>query len=161
MNGPGRQEFVDGVCRPVGGWNAAISGTRCLLRGGRNGHYGGLRRRKRILEFFETTVLLDVLLHHAAGNEVLEFFIRPQTQHLLPAAHGIPQFQALIDGFEQTVEIIDLRLKKGSYEFVSDMIRKTSGEPGSFGGSHRSGQFSTLMQSCDRFREFILRFSQM
>ena len=75
----------------------------------------GLRRRKGILEFFETTILLDVFFHHAAGDEVLKLFIRPEAQHLFPAAHGIPKFQTLVDCFKEAIKIVGLRLKKSSY----------------------------------------------
>ena len=121
------------------------------LNSGNDGH-DRLRGREGILEFFETAILLDVLFHHAAGDEVLKLFIRPETQHFFPAAHGIPQFQALIHRLEQTIEVVNLRLKKGSYEFISYMIGEASGEPGSFGGSHRSDSLAHL---CNPATDFV------
>ena len=86
-----------------------------MLCAGSDADNDWLRRREGILEFFETTILLDVFFHHAAGDEVLKLFIRPEAQHLLPAAHGIPKFEALVNCFKEAIKIVGLRLKKSSY----------------------------------------------
>ena len=72
----------------------------CSQRGKRN--HG---RCQGILDFLQATILLSVFLNHAAGNEVLELFVRPQPEHLLATTGGISRPQVLVQDLEELFEL--------------------------------------------------------
>ena len=71
-------------------------------------------------------VFLADLFDEAAGHEVLKLFIGAQTEHFLPAAHGIPQLEICKNPFEQVVETEHFLLGKNTAKLIGDMVRKAA-----------------------------------
>ena len=86
---------------------------------------GGISAR-RFMHPGSPLVFLANLFNKTAGHEVLELFISAQTEHFLPAAHGIPQLEICKNPLEQVVETENFLFRKDTAKLISDMVRKAA-----------------------------------
>ena len=71
-------------------------------------------------------VFLANLFNKTAGHKVLQLFVCAQTEHFLPAAHGVPQLEICKNPFEQVVETEYFLLRKNTAKLIGDMVRKAA-----------------------------------
>lgn len=67
-------------------------------------------------------VFLAEFFHQAAGHEILKLLVCTQTEHFLPAAHGIAQFKVCENPLKQVIETKNRFLGENGYKFIGDMI---------------------------------------
>lgn len=67
-------------------------------------------------------VFLPKLFDEASIHEILQLFIGTQTEHFLPAADRVSQFQVLKNSFEQIVEPEHLLFRKDAAKFIGHMV---------------------------------------
>ena len=67
-------------------------------------------------------VFLAYLFNHAAAHEVLKLLVGAQTEHFLPAAHGVPQFEICKNPLEQIIETEHFFLGENIHKFIGDMV---------------------------------------
>ncbi len=79
-----------------------------------------------LTQTWETAIGLASLGAKASANQTLQFLIRTETEHFLPTAHGIFQFQVIVNQFEELVELKGIPVAKDIYQFVSNMIRNAT-----------------------------------
>ena len=83
--------------------------------------------------------MFTVFLDHAAGDEVLEFFVSAESEHFFAAADGVAEFEIFVNGFKKVIELVDFLLHQCCDQFVGNVIGQAAGKPCSFCGSHREG----------------------
>lgn len=72
------------------------------------------------------------LFNQAAGHEVLEFFVSAQAKHFFATAYGIAQFEICENTLEKIIKAEHLFFGKDVAKLISDMVRKATGESGTF-----------------------------
>ena len=61
-----------------------------------------MKRRKLL---WNPLILFEILLHHATRHQVLELLISTESEHLFPAASGVPGFETFVDLIKKVFEL--------------------------------------------------------
>ena len=80
-------------------------------------------------------IFLAELFNQAAGYEVLEFFVSAQAKHFFATADGVAQFEICENALEKIVKAEHLFFRKDIAKLIGDMVRKATGESGTFRGN--------------------------
>ncbi len=80
-------------------------------------------------------IFFTELFYQAPGDEVLEFFVSAQTKHFFATADGVAQFKIGENALEKIVKAEHLFFGKDIAKLIGDMVRKATGESGTFRGN--------------------------
>ena len=87
------------------------------------------RRRQGLGERRQAAVFLTALLDHAAGYEILKFFVSAKAKHLLTPTCRIAGTQAFVDDVKELLELKRRSfLRESGNQLFSHQIRKTTRE---------------------------------
>jgi hypothetical protein len=96
-------------------------------------------------------------LAQATADEVLELFVATKAKHFFTTADGVFELQIVVNETEKLVELVSFLAGKDIDQFVSNMVRDSTGETclayrsGSSRGSHRELTLTQPWQVCDGF----------
>ena len=71
-------------------------------------------------------VFLAEFFNKAAGHEILEFLVGPETEHFLAAAYRIAEFEICENALEEIVEAEHLFFRKDIAKFIGNMVREAT-----------------------------------
>src|SRR5260370_16264920 len=74
----------------------------------------------------KTLVFLAILPHCATCDQVLEFFVRAQTEHFLASAGGVSRAEILVHNIKQFLELVGGATREHCHQFLSDQIRNST-----------------------------------
>ena len=93
-----------------------------------------------LAEFFDETAIY----------KILKFLIRAEAKHFFTATDGVALFQIFKNSLKKIIETEYFLFRKDVAKFISDVVWKSPGKPGSFSGRcHNRGMIALRYSKSD------------
>src|SRR5262249_52923276 len=81
---------------------------------------------------------LAILLHRTARDQVLQFFVRTQPEHLLASARGVSRPEILVHNIKELLKLVGGATREHRHQFLSHQIRNSPRKWVFLENSHRA-----------------------